>query len=114
MDNMQESVGNQTPVQKPEQVEIRARIVAALIIAVLAIGIIVAIIPGWRAAVLDTFFMSKQERLLQAVNKLGERIPEGERPTEEELLNAVGSLNTEPLTAQASIEALESLKAINR
>lgn len=112
MDNMQENV--ETEPFASEEMPQKAKIFAGLIIALLAVVIIIAIVPGWRSAVLDTIFMNEQERLIQKANKLGDRIPEGEYPTEAELLGAAAELNTQPLTDDEANQVLEGLDAISR
>lgn len=109
---MQEGVPTQSST--PKDSELKMRIVAGVVVGLLAVGIIIAIVPSWRSALLDTFFMTKQERLLKSVNALAERIPEGEYPTEDELLQAVAELNTQTLTAEEAQRALEELDAISR
>lgn len=97
--------------ENPQQARIY---VAAGIILVLAIVLAVIIVPGWRDAVRTFIFGDERAELLRNVNQLGERIPEDERLSEEELILEVNTLSSTSLSAEESDAALEGLNQISR
>lgn len=111
MDTQENMVPNE-PVAK-EGDTMGARIVAGLIIVILAAVLIIAIVPGWKDIVLDAITTSNEEKLLNAVNKLGEKIPEGGHLSEEELLERVNALEAGSLSAEEAQALLDGIENIN-
>jgi len=111
MDTQENMVPNEPVVKEGDTMG--ARLVAGLVIVILAAVLIIAIVPGWKEVVLDALTVSKEERLLNAVNKLGAKIPEGERLSEEELIEEVNRLGTQTLSPGEAEALLEGIRDIN-
>jgi len=106
--DMQESVVASNPA--PKGGSFAARLTAGIIIILLAGVLIIALVPGWRASVLDFFLESPQEMLLKEVAATEARLSGQERLSEEELLGEMDGLRVAPLSEEEVAALLDEIQ----
>jgi hypothetical protein len=86
METAQENQEPTMPAPVEEAPKASARIVAGVIILLLAGVLAIAVVPGWREAVTKMFFGSPEKRLLQELDQINSETPEEFKATGAELL----------------------------
>jgi len=86
METAQENQEPQAPAPTVESPKTSARIVAGVVILLLAGVLAIAVVPGWREAVTKMFFGSPEKRLLQELDEINNETPEENKATGAELL----------------------------